>query len=145
MPRGTVVDLVFSGGEVVDVDGKEKTPDDIPVAFSAGDEIIVMFSPAGHVDLIYVNGVSKKVNEILYFCVGEWDRQIDVASQKTFAEDGKSNLKTSATFWVTLHPKTGGIRIEENAPIQLGSDTSTKQLRDARRYVREHFFNVGNK
>ena len=145
MPRGMVVDIVFSGGEVVNIDGKEKTASDIPVSFSAGDEIVVMFSPAGHVDLLYVNGAVQKVNEILYFCVGEWDRQIDVANGKTFADDGKSNLLAPTTYWVALHPKMGGVRIAENAPIQSGSDTLEKQLRDARRFAREHFVNVGER
>ena len=135
MPRGTIVDLVFSGGEMVDFG-------DVPVYFSTWDEVIVMFSPVGHVDLLYVNGNPYKVNEMLFFCVGDWDRQID-AMGNPLAEDKKSNLEVPATYWVTLHPKTGGVRITENAPIQPTSGTIEERLRDARRFAREHFFNVG--
>ena len=131
MPHSTIVDIVFSGGE-------EK----VPIAFSPEDEVIVMFSPMGYVDYLYVNGVPTKVNEMLYFCVGEWDRQVD-ADGTTLAEDGKSNLLTPSAYWVTLHPKTGGVRVTENAPVQQGSDTLEKQLQDARRFAREHFFDVG--
>ena len=152
MPRGTIVDLVFSGGETYDFAGGEKSTGDIPPAFSPGDEVIVMFSPGGYVDLLYINGNAKKVNEMLYFCVGEWDRQIDTNTGKTFAEDGKSNLDMPATFWVSLHPKTGGVRIAENAPIKPASiaiaDTKERilhQLRDARKFAKEHFFNVGGR
>ena len=144
MPRSTIVDLTFSGGETVGFDGGNKMADDndIPAFFSSGDDVVIMFSPAGHVDLLHVNGLPIQVNETLYFCVGEWDRQVD-ASGDTFAEDGKSNLEAPATYWVTLHPKTGEVRITENAPIQKDSDTKTKKLSDARKFAREHFFNVG--
>jgi hypothetical protein len=145
MPRGTIVDLAFSGGETRNFAGGEKTEEDIPFSFSAGDDVVVMFSPAGHVDALYINGEPKKVNEMLYFCVGEWDRQIDANTGSTFAEDGKSNLNMSATFWVTLHPKTGGVRIAENAPIRTGSTDIVEWLRDARKFAREHFFNVGGR
>ena len=128
MPRGTIVDLAFSGGE-------SKVPD----AFSRGDEVIVMFSPAGYVDRVYINGEEYEVNEMLYFCVGDWDRQVDMYGN-TLAEDGKSNLAAPATYWVTLHPKTGGIRIAENAPIPSGSDDP---IRAARRFAREHYFDLG--
>ena len=143
MPRGTVVDLVFSGGETVNFNGEEKMPGDgIPYRFPPGEEIVVMFSPAGHVDLLYVNGASEKVNEMLYFCVGGWDRQVD-AEDNALAEDGQSNLDIPATYWVSLHPKTGGVRIAENAPVQRESTTRAERLRDARKFVREHFFNAG--
>jgi len=143
MPQGTIVDLVFSGGETAGFDGGAKTSDGAPAFFAPGDDIVVMFSPTGHVDLLYINGDPIKINEMLYFCVGEWDRQIDVSTGRTFAEDGRSNLEMSATFWVTLHPKTGGVRVTENAPILSGSNAILERLRDARRFAREHFFNVG--
>jgi hypothetical protein len=159
MPRGTVVDLVFSGG-----DGEISGTDRIPMSFPSGSAVFVVFSPMGNVDSVQIAGNPDpyKVNETLYFCVGDWDRQIDTASGKTFAEDGKtfaedgkSNLETPASYWVTLHPKTGGVRIAENAPIKPetnampennDAETNAKakaKLRDARRFAREHYFNVG--
>jgi prepilin-type N-terminal cleavage/methylation domain-containing protein len=150
MPRGMIVDLAFCGGETVDFDGNAKTSvKDISAHFLAGDEVTVMFSPTGYVDKLYVDNIYTKsqrefkVNEILYFCVGDWDRQIDAESGTTLAEDNKSNLEVPATYWVVLHPKTGGVRITENAPVK-SSDPMDKKLGDARKYAREHFFNVGN-
>ena len=137
MPHGSIVDIVLSGGETVNFAGdvKDGTPENIPPQFSPGDNVVVLFSPAGHVDVVCINGgESKKVNEMLYFCVGEWDRQVD-ANGTPLAEDGKTNLQAPATYWVSLHPKTGGVRIAENIP----SDS----LREARKFAREHFFNVG--
>jgi hypothetical protein len=137
MPFGTIVDLAFSGGETVDFDGNSKSGNDIPPQFLQGNEVVVVFSPAGHVDVLSINGEEMKVNEMLYFCVGDWDRRVDTGGH-SLAEDGKSNLETPATYWVTLHPKTGGVRIAENAPIR-----SDKQLRDARKFASEHFFDIG--
>ena len=152
MPRGTVVDIMFSGGEVRNFDGNLKTPgsgNGIPPYFSSGSDVIVMFSPAGYVDFLYVDGMPIKVNEMLYFCVGEWDRQVD-AMNNPLARDKKTNIDVPATYWVTIHPKTGGIRITENAPIQLGNSTiidpierKLQDIRDARKFAKEHFFNVG--
>ena len=133
MPHGTIVDLAFSGGE-----------DIVPVSFSPGDEVVVMFSPVGHVDRLYVfnSGETKeyRVNEMLYFCVGEWDRQVDVDGNP-LADDGKTNLEVLATYWVTLHPKTGGVRIAANAPIKSGDPQ--ERITEARKFAKEHFFNVG--
>jgi prepilin-type N-terminal cleavage/methylation domain-containing protein len=151
MPRGTVVDLAFSGGETVGFGGGEKTREGAPPCFAPGDEVFVTFSPAGNVDVLYIYGQEiagkpgkteiVKINELLYFCVGEWDRQVDAAG-KSLAEDGRTNLAVPSTYWVTLHPKTGGTRITENAPIKSKSDP-IEALREARKFAREHFFNVG--
>ncbi|MCL2006160.1 MAG: prepilin-type N-terminal cleavage/methylation domain-containing protein [Planctomycetaceae bacterium] len=137
MPFGTIVDLAFSGGETENFysDADDEVSNNVPAQFSAGDEIIVSFSPAGHVDFVYINGSPIKVNEMLYFCVGDWDRQLDSFGH-ILAEDGRSNLEMPATYWITLHPKTGTVRIAVNAPIR----ESENALRDARRFAREHFF-----
>jgi hypothetical protein len=148
MPQGTVVDIAYSGGETVNFLGADKTEDDIaggavPPNFTSGDEVIVMFSPAGHVDMLYINGVPRKVNETLYFCVGQWDRQTD-ENRNSLAEDKKSNLAVPTTYWVTLHPKTGTVHVAENAPIRQSSTTPLAGLRDARKFASEYFWNVGN-
>ena len=130
MPHGTIVDLAFSGGEDV-----------VPLQISPGDEVIVMFSPVGNVDKLYINGEPYVVNEMLYFCVGDWDRQVDI-NGNPLAEDKKTNLEAPATYWVTLHPKTGGVRVTENAPVK--SVDLTDKIKDARKFAKEHYFNVGN-
>ena len=152
MPHGTIVDLVFSGGETVDFDGNPKTPAnlrpiDIPPSFSSGDSVVVVFSPAGHVDSLRINGVPRRVNEMLYFCVGEWARQVGLDSAGNFrslADDGRTNRDVPSTYWVTLHPKTGGVRIAENN-VAVHSETELGKLDDARRFAREHFFDVGER
>ena len=141
MPRRTVVDIAFSGGETVNFGGKDKVPADIDANF-LGYDVIVMFSPAGNVDVVFINGEELKVNETLYFCVGDWDRQVN-AQGNPLAEDKKSNLDVPATYWVALHPKTGKVHIAENAPIKPGSNTLKDKLYDARKFAREYYWNVG--
>ena len=107
-----------------------------------------MFSPAGHVDSVHINETRLPTNEMIYFCVGDWDRQI--RDGVTSAEDGKSNLEVSATYWITLHPKTGGVRIAENFPVKgpinfQDTEPLKESLREARKFAREHFYNVGER
>lgn len=142
MPRRTVVDIAFSGGETVNFEGKPKTSGGIPPHFYPGDGVTVMFTPAGNVDVIFINGAEKKVNETLYFCVGDWDRQVD-AQGNPLAEDTKTNPEVPTTYWVVLHPKTGKVFLTENAPIRPGSTSLVNKLHDARKFAREYFFNVG--
>jgi len=158
MPHGTVVDLAFSGGETLNFDSGDKKFGDLPYAFlplppnEQLTAVTVMFSPSGHVDVVGINYIDSggegvklfQVNEMLYFCVGEWDRQVDTGGNP-LAEDKKTNLEASATYWVSLHPKTGGTRITENAAIQPGNPDLRDWLHDARRFAREHFFNVGGR
>ncbi|GHT40588.1 hypothetical protein FACS189443_1150 [Planctomycetales bacterium] len=149
MPKGTVVDLAFSGGRGTDGEVGAEQSGQFPLCFnginttpSAG--LTVLFSPSGYVQkILYNDAMNEKLpNEMFYFCVGEWDRQTDSAGQ-TLAEDGRRNFETSTTFWVTLHPKTGEVRISENAPIQNTSNTPAEKIVDARRYATEHYLNIG--
>jgi prepilin-type N-terminal cleavage/methylation domain-containing protein len=117
MPRGTVVDLLFSG------------------TMESQNGNVLFFSPTGGVDTLN----NTMVNEPIYFCVGEWDRQItDTSTMQSLAEDKKNNLEMPATYWVVVHPKTGLIRITENAPV-----TNNNDLTGARKYAAEVFTNIG--
>ncbi|MDR0871518.1 MAG: prepilin-type N-terminal cleavage/methylation domain-containing protein [Planctomycetaceae bacterium] len=131
VPQGTIVDLAFSGGFT---DGSEQS--------FAGGNASVLFSPAGYVEEFFnKNGyVPNDSNTyggyvpnggLIYLCVGEWDRQSDAAGQ-TLAEDGKTNLRASTTYWVTIHPRTGQIRTAKN-----GFEPTT--LEQARKYASEHY------
>ncbi len=121
LPRGTIVDFKYSGK------GKNGTDFD-----GTPDNPAIMFSPAGFVDGIR-DGSSQnflRTNEMVYFCVGEWERQ-DVA----YTEDGKDNLQTPSNFWVTVHPKSGQVRV-----TQFASGTTVEEVR---KFATEHFVDVG--
>ncbi|MDR2168682.1 MAG: prepilin-type N-terminal cleavage/methylation domain-containing protein [Planctomycetaceae bacterium] len=129
LPRGTVVDLQHSGHDS-DMSG---TGGGIFTAGASTRSIIVMFSPAGHVDRFYVdndenNGGERPFRGVFYFLVGEWDR---VGSSG--GEDGKNNLDTESNFWVTIKDRDGTVRISPNA-------TGTS-VDDRRRHARQDLFN----
>jgi hypothetical protein len=123
LPRGTVIDLKYSDG----YSGARKVDfDDIN-----GQKIL--FTPNGYVD--YFDGTYNPFyGGLIYFCIGEWERQIDNTTGKTLAEDNKNNIETITNFWVTLHPKTGQIRITEMAPASGPGD-----IQGARKFAAEHF------
>ena len=132
MPRGTVVDLQYSGidhGTVIN----DRFPSDIL-------SIIVMFAPTGSVDRVYYGGtndiddVFKGPIRLIHFCVGEWERGISVGH-----EDGRNNIQTASNFWVTVNPRTGEVRTTEMNPVPPGSNDVTT----ARKFARERFVNIG--
>jgi prepilin-type N-terminal cleavage/methylation domain-containing protein len=149
MPKATIVDLHFSGGS-----GTQFPPVFDKSAFTitgnpkAG--ITVVFSPLGAVqDVLFNDGygnsepanVGTRVlpNEMLYFCVGDWDRQTGT-NGTSLADDGKSNVQVTSSYWVTLHPKTGAVRLTENKAVDGITDYD---VISARQYATEHYFGVG--
>lgn len=128
MPRETVVDLEFSGVN-------DQTNFSDASATSGG--VAILFSPMGHVSECMVGGKpATQRNGMYYFLVGEWDRQAD-GNAKTLAEDGRNNLQTYSNFWVSVHARTGEVRISENN----ASDNVTVQ--DARKFARERYVDIG--
>ena len=145
LPRGTVVDLAFSG-----------TTSEL---FAGAAPVAVMFSPAGYVDGIMSgsNNDVKKTNEMVYFCVGEWERQSLNAQGDTYAEDGLNNLLTTSNYWVTVHPRSGQVRVTQFAaasPADIESwrnetDQDQKQqnlenmIPGVREFATEHYVDIG--
>ncbi|MDR1142016.1 MAG: prepilin-type N-terminal cleavage/methylation domain-containing protein [Planctomycetaceae bacterium] len=130
LPRGTVVDLAFSGGYEGTTyhDFKKVNTQDEDTQDKG---IKLVFTPAGYVDKFYVDETEyKPYSGLTYLCIGEWERQVNVTYDKeneeyefrTLSEDNKNNLETITNFWITLHPQTGQVRITEMAPIK--TDTS---------------------
>jgi len=119
MPRGTIVDLQWSGL----ANGQD---------FNNNFPVIVMFSPDGTVDRVYRNGGSALSNDLIHFCVGEWERGISVGH-----EDTRNNINVASNFWVTINPRTGEVRTAEMNP-DAGSN-----ITNARKFAREHFVNIG--
>jgi prepilin-type N-terminal cleavage/methylation domain-containing protein len=126
LPRGTVVDLEFSSGYFSNAE--------IPFSNATNGEIKIIFSPAGYIDKFEVNGNSYTPSGgLIYFCVGEWDRQT-ISSGTTLAEDGKNNIEVPTSFWITIHPKTGQVRITETAPAADAHD-----VQGARKFAAENY------
>jgi Tfp pilus assembly protein FimT len=115
LPRGTVVDFQHSGHESqMQSGGTEVTFGDYDAskATHVNRSVMVMFSPAGHVDRFYVDGTessgqNRPFRGVLYLLVGEWDKI-------TAGEDGNNNLQTGSNFWVTVKDRDGTVRTSPN-------------------------------
>jgi Tfp pilus assembly protein FimT len=133
LPRGTIVDLQYSGRENrMRRDSNDNTPTITPKYFNfissennAPRSVVIMFSPAGYVDRFYVDGEKTLGDDlpfrgVFYFLVGEWDR-IDSG------EDGKNNLATPSNFWVTVKERDGTVRMSPNAEIKNSNNITAQQ------------------
>ena len=144
LPKGSIVDLAFSGTS--------------SKLFSGSAPVAVMFSGGGYVDCILA-GTSlseEKTNEIVYFCIGEWERQSLDSSGSTYAEDGRNNLLIPSNFWVTVNPRSGQVRITEFAAASqskisdwqnaAAADKPGKlqdMIPDVRKFATENALNIG--
>jgi prepilin-type N-terminal cleavage/methylation domain-containing protein len=106
LPRGNVVDLKHSGA----YEGTRYERFE-------GQSVSIFFSPAGYVDSYSLDNKPEATpfGGLIYFCVGDWNRQTDPDSV-VLAEDGKNNIQVEETYWVTIDPRTGRIRVTENQP-----------------------------
>jgi len=137
MPRGTVVDLQFSGEGIKN---KATAFNDI-----SSDSVTILFSPSGSVDRYFfddptpMDGVPRYP---LHFCIGEWERALSIGH-----EDGKSNIDTASNFWVTVHPRTGAVRVSEmntyRDPSLAALPNPPTPVEEARKFATENFVNVG--
>jgi prepilin-type N-terminal cleavage/methylation domain-containing protein len=148
MPKGTIVDLKFSGGRG-DTQTDPRQQGQFPLQFVIPQEdrqgVTVMFSPAGYVKEVLFSdtfdGQRILPNEMLYFCVGEWDRQ-SADGQSSLADDGKTNLQVPTTYWVTIHPKTGAVHVTENKPVS--GTVNDDNIIEARKFATEHYTGIDN-
>jgi hypothetical protein len=140
LPRGTIIDLQHSGHE----------QGNVPFAYVSGNfkSVVIMFSPAGYVDRLYVDGVeSVPFNGVSYFLVGEWDKIIPSEADKiTLGGEDKNNVETESNFWVTVKDRDGTVRISGNAPIVDNTalpddERKALRLREARGFARSDLHN----
>ena len=152
MPRGTVVDLRFSGFDYTN--GVTNFYGDIfDTGSGPGGSVVVMFAPNGTVDRVYyresgtlrndIDDPTRGAAKLIYFCVGEWDRQTIDANCETLAEDGRNNLQVASNFWVTINPRTGEVRTAEMNPVTFTGAPTVSMVSESRRFAGEHFVNIG--
>lgn len=136
MAQGAVVDLHFSGSD--------------SSAFTLGDDVTVMFSPAGEVDYILDGGVKKTPSDTLYFLIGRWDRiaALGVTDDglETLAEDGLWNFEDSSNYWVAINPQTGVISTAEvNQPFNYVLGDFADGVYESREFARYSKRNIGGR
>lgn len=118
LPRGTAVDLEFSGtGDTIFRDTEEGTANEL-VKENKG--ITLMFAPDGSVES--VNGTMP--TSPIHFLIGRWD-QISAVRD---SEDTESypNYADGRNYWVTVFPQTGVVTIAPVNPTEdVGYDPVT--------------------
>lgn len=164
LPRGTVVDLQFSGFRNPYLNNNNPN-DPNPnyrsfSSFNSSYKVRVMFSPNGTVDYCEYGTGNDRFDPhsgLFYFLVGEWDRQAINLQGETLTEDGLNNVQVSSSFWVTVNPRGGEIRATEiNPPRETNiqnwkneTDPNDKRIRletmlePAREFASEYFTNLG--
>jgi hypothetical protein len=134
LPRGTVVDLQYSGHDesmLGEGDIRFRDPSPNSNVTRVNSSVIIMFSPAGYVDRFYIDGtgnslVNKPFRGVFYLLVGEWDKI-------TEGEDSKDNLRTESNFWVTIKDRDGTVRMSPNT---VGDNVS-----DRRKHANQDLYN----
>ena len=138
MPRGTVVDLNWSGL------GKNGSEFDSSTTGS----VVIMFSRDGSVARVIQDGAwpGTVPRYPIHLCIGEWDRRM-INSTDTWAEDGRNNIQMPSNFWVTIHSRTGSVRIAEmntyRDPALAALPTPPTPVEEARKFATENFVDVG--
>ena len=105
LPAGSVIDLGWSG------------TDSTPALLAGGTgPVVIMFSPGGGIDRVYIDGVAQPLIEPIYLLVGkrEW----------VGAAAGSENWRDPCSLWVVLNPRTG---LVTTSPIMPGDTVAASR------------------
>ena len=105
LPAGSVIDLGWSG------------TDSTPALLAGGTgPVVIMFSPGGGIDRMYIDGVAQPLIEPIYLLVGkrEW----------VGAAAGSENWRDPCSLWVVLNPRTG---LVTTSPIMPGDTVAASR------------------
>jgi hypothetical protein len=115
LSRGMVVDLSASGLDSLAFDA---------VTQADVSPLIIVFSPKGSVDAIYIGNSRVQTLEPVHLLIGKWDRMMTTAPNLTLtpqpygpvpADDGLWNWQDLANLWVTVNARSGLVSVSENA------------------------------
>ena len=114
MPRGTAVDFLWSG---FGPGGTKLVRDrDEGNAFrDASNGVLVMFSPSGGVDSVYIDGVASNQQGTIHFLVGR--------IEQTGSAGPVTNLADPTSLWVSVGRRSGVAMTTENTPDDPDSIT----------------------
>lgn len=121
LPRGTVIDLNYSG---FGIRGSEFMPDLTDAAATAG-PVIVHFDSAGRVSRVGNGfGVAGPPVSQVFFCVGDLDGvQSDAANLLNQDRRTRANVLRNNASWLVLNPATGRTVAAPVSPVTTASLT----------------------
>ena len=113
LPASTVIDLNFSGI-------------DNGTLFNSG-SVIILFSPNGGIDCVWVNGSQSYVSRPIFLLVGKRERVGNAAVPSQTADNRPlwANWQDLENVWVMINPQTGLITTGEVASAATISDSRT--------------------
>ena len=116
LPRGTVVDLQYSGTgtgtEFAAVGSTDASP------------VVVMFSPSGALAGVCYQEEQQAVTDPVFLLIGRWGRTID-----PLPDDGFNNWQDMTNFWLAVSPQSGLITVAEPGD-QTDVDASRDLVRE---------------
>lgn len=119
LPAGATIDLDASGI-------------DNGVLFNAGGDPMILFSPNGSVDLVYLNNGANVVTQPIFLLVGKREKipaPVYVASNpETYA-----NYRDVTNLWVVINPQTGMVYTDYVGRNAGGVPTSIDEARQLAR------------
>ena len=122
LPASSVIDLDWSGIDF----GTSFNP---PVPPPPTGDVMILFSPTGAVDRIYIAGAPNSpyiVTQPIFLLVGKNDR---VGNAGGNTDTTMTNWQDLNNFWVTINPQTGLVGTDQ---IAAGADVNASRL-----YARE--------
>jgi len=131
MPRGVVIDLSVSGGGP---QGNE-----FNAAAGNTSPVIVMFSPSGEIEKVFVNGSGARPQNALHMFVGVDDK---VNSSNVF--DADANLSRQSNVWVSVGHRNGLVTSSENPGPTDPAGMASPSIRFARRLATSSLTLAGN-
>ncbi|MDO4570453.1 MAG: hypothetical protein Q4D38_08725 [Planctomycetia bacterium] len=119
LPRGTVIDLFYSGVGKTETWGQNVGNATYPPQ--------ILFYPDGSVSLFrngteYLLQSSGNNDSNIYLLVGRWDRGLSLA------EDGETNVQDPNSFWIVVQPKSGLVRTLPNNAFGSGSVSDARSF-----------------
>jgi type II secretory pathway pseudopilin PulG len=120
LPTPAVVDLLGCGIGATGIGTPQFVDPTVPVSPNVDNSVIILFSPSGRVDRVYVNGRSDPPVGPIHLLVGRVDQV------------GLANLQDSKNLWVTIGHRTGHITTSPNYGQQI---TSLEQVAVARQFA----------
>ncbi len=131
LPGDTVIDLMVSGIGL----GVETN---LFATANPNSPVVVMFTPEGQIQLVYVNYVEDLPIGSVYLMIGRRAKVTAPTNPADFANPELSNVADPTNLWVTVNNRTGAITTDDNAATNWMPTSATvlERVKGAREFAR---------
>lgn len=132
LPESLVIDMEYSGFNANETQFAPKDPTDVY-------PVIVMFSPAGHVDRVYATGDvagvptpgTIPIRGPIHLLLGKRERLDNTWAAGQIGDD-MSNLQDLENFWISIQPQSGLITSSNVGAIDAAATQPADALKQSR-------------